>query len=111
MCGAATPSDSERNVVVRMDRMRSIRNVNSLANSITVDAGCILAEVQAAAAAVDRYFPFSLDRVRDRNAVNGMLGEVAGEAVADANVSETARVQKKIIHDCLKGEERGKIES
>jgi FAD/FMN-containing dehydrogenase len=60
MCGAATPSDSERNVVVRMDRMRSIRSVNPLANTITVDAGCILAEVQAAAAAVDRYFPLSL---------------------------------------------------
>src|SRR6266702_1238351 len=60
MCGAATPSDGDRNVVVRMDRMRNIRSVNSLANTITVEAGCILAEVQAAAAAVDRYFPLSL---------------------------------------------------
>ena len=45
-----------------------------------------------------------LDLVRDRVAVNGLLGEVAGKAVADANVSETAKVQKKIVYDCLTGE-------
>ena len=60
MCGAATPDDGARNVVVRLDRMRNIRNVNALANTMTVEAGCILAEVQAAAAAADRYFPLSL---------------------------------------------------
>jgi FAD/FMN-containing dehydrogenase len=60
MCGAATPDDGERNLVIRLDRMRSIRNVNPLANTITVEAGCVLAEIQAAAAAADRYFPLSL---------------------------------------------------
>jgi FAD/FMN-containing dehydrogenase len=60
MCGAATPDDGERNIVMRLDRMRSIRNVSPLANTITVEAGCILAEIQAAAAAADRYFPLSL---------------------------------------------------
>jgi ParB family chromosome partitioning protein len=37
-----------------------------------------------------------LDLVRDRTAVNALLGEVAGKAAADANVSETVKVQKKI---------------
>jgi FAD/FMN-containing dehydrogenase len=60
MCGAATPDDGERNIVMRLDRMRCIRNVSPLANTITVEAGCILAEIQAAAAAADRYFPLSL---------------------------------------------------
>jgi FAD/FMN-containing dehydrogenase len=60
MCGAATPDGGDRNVVVRLDRMRSIRDVNPLANTVTVEAGCILAEIQAAAAAADRYFPLSL---------------------------------------------------
>ncbi|MEK9283517.1 FAD-binding oxidoreductase [Bradyrhizobium sp. ISRA442] len=60
MCGAATPDSSPRNVVIRLDRMRRIRKVSPLANSITVEAGCILAEIQAAAAAADRYFPLSL---------------------------------------------------
>ncbi|MCA6114198.1 FAD-binding oxidoreductase [Bradyrhizobium sp. WSM 1738] len=60
MCGAATPDDGASNVVIRLDRMRRVRDVSPLANTITVEAGCILAEVQAAATAVDRYFPLSL---------------------------------------------------
>ena len=40
--------------------MRRVRDVSPLANTITVEAGCILAEVQAAATAADRYFPLSL---------------------------------------------------
>ena len=60
MCGAATPDGGERNVVVRMDRMCCIRDANPLANTITVEAGCILAAVQAAAEAIDRFFPLSL---------------------------------------------------
>jgi FAD/FMN-containing dehydrogenase len=60
MCGAATPDGGARNVVIRLDRMRSIRDVSPLANTITAEAGCILAEIQAAAAAADRYFPLSL---------------------------------------------------
>jgi FAD/FMN-containing dehydrogenase len=60
MCGAATPDDGAHNIVIRLDRMRGIRDVNPLANTITVEAGCILAEIQAAAAAAERYFPLSL---------------------------------------------------
>jgi FAD/FMN-containing dehydrogenase len=60
MCGAATPDTGERNVIVRMDRMRSIRDASPLANTITVEAGCVLATVQAAAEAMDRIFPLSL---------------------------------------------------
>jgi hypothetical protein len=51
-----------------------------------------------------------LDLVRDRAAVNAMLSEVAGQAVADANLSETAKVQKKILCDCLNGEGRERID-
>ncbi|MBR0755431.1 FAD-binding oxidoreductase [Bradyrhizobium jicamae] len=60
MCGAATPDDRAGNVVIRLDRMRRVRDVSPLANTITVEAGCILAEVQTAAKSVDRYFPLSL---------------------------------------------------
>lgn len=51
-----------------------------------------------------------LDLIRDRGAVQAMLSEIAGQAIADANVSETAKVQKKIIMDYLKGEGRDKVE-
>jgi FAD/FMN-containing dehydrogenase len=60
MCGAATPDDGASNVVIRLDRMRRVRDVSPLANTITVEAGCILADVQAAATAAGRYFPLSL---------------------------------------------------
>jgi FAD/FMN-containing dehydrogenase len=60
LCGGATPTAPGRNLVIRLDRMRAIRAVSPLANTITVEAGCVLAEIQAAAEAADRYFPLSL---------------------------------------------------
>ena len=41
--------------------------------------------------------------VRDRATINAMLAEVAGEAVAKANVAEKAKTQKQIVRDCLAG--------
>ena len=43
------------------------------------------------------------DLIRDRATVNAVLGDVAGETVARANVAEKAKVQKQIIRDCLSG--------
>ena len=51
-----------------------------------------------------------LDLVRDRGAVNAMLADVAGTDTAAANVSERAKVQRKIIRDCLNGGGRDKAE-
>ena len=59
-CGGATPDEDGSQVVVSMSRMRRIRSVDPLNYAITVEAGCVLAEVQAAASAVDRLFPLSL---------------------------------------------------
>ena len=51
------------------------------------------------------------DLVRDRATINALLAEVAGEAVAKANVAEKAKTQKQIIRDCLAGANgRTKIE-
>ncbi|MEH3116695.1 MAG: FAD-binding oxidoreductase [Methylorubrum populi] len=60
LCGGAAPMEPGRNLVVRLDRMRAVRAVSPLANTITVEAGCVLAEIQAAAEAADRHFPLSL---------------------------------------------------
>ena len=43
------------------------------------------------------------DLIRDKATVNAMLAEVAGKAVADANVAEKVKTQKQIIRDCLAG--------
>ena len=43
------------------------------------------------------------DLLRDKEAINAMVREVAGKNAADGNVTETAKVQKQIIRDCLDG--------
>jgi ParB family chromosome partitioning protein len=40
---------------------------------------------------------------RERATVNAMLADIAGKSVADANVTERAKVQKQIIRDFLAG--------
>ena len=50
------------------------------------------------------------DLLRDKEAINSIVREVAGDNTADAHVSSTAKVQKKIVADCLKGEGRAKVD-
>lgn len=49
--------------------------------------------------------------LRERKTINAMLAEVAGETVAKSSADETVKAQKKIIRDCLAGENwRTKVE-
>jgi len=50
------------------------------------------------------------DLLRDKAAINAMLRHIGGKAIADANVSAAAKVQKKIIGDFLTGDGRKKVE-
>jgi FAD/FMN-containing dehydrogenase len=59
-CGGAQPDGSGTQIVLSLARMNRVRAVEALNYSITVEAGCILVNVQQAAAAADRYFPLSL---------------------------------------------------
>ena len=43
------------------------------------------------------------DLLRDKQAINAILREVAGDMTADAHTASTAKVQKGIIADCLTG--------
>lgn len=52
--------DGPAPVVMSLERMRAIRAVYPEENVIVAEAGAILADVQAAAAAVERLFPLSL---------------------------------------------------
>ena len=56
MSGGAVPDDSGSQVVLSLGRMRAVREVDAVGGTITVEAGCVLADVQAAAAGVDRLF-------------------------------------------------------
>ncbi|MEK7836126.1 MAG: FAD-binding oxidoreductase, partial [Pseudomonadota bacterium] len=60
MCGAATPDASGNAIVMALGRMNRIIELDTLNNTLTVEAGCILANVQQAALEADRFFPLSL---------------------------------------------------
>ena len=59
-CGAATPDESGTQIVLAMRRLNRIRQLDAANYSMIVEAGCTLAEAQAAAGAQDRLFPLSL---------------------------------------------------
>ncbi len=59
-CGGATPDASGSQIVLALKRMHRIRKVEPLDYAITVESGCVLADIQAAADAVERLFPMSL---------------------------------------------------
>lgn len=52
------------------------------------------------------------DLIRDKQLLNAVVAEVAGEDVAEANAGVTTKVQRGILVDCLTGSNgRGKVES
>ena len=62
LVGGAIASSTPENpqIVLSAGRMTAIRELDEANYTITVEAGCLLAEVQAAALAGDRFFPLSL---------------------------------------------------
>ena len=61
LCEGAVPGKGDVAwVVIGLQRMRRIRSVDLANNSMTVDAGCVLAAVQDAAAEQGRLYPVSL---------------------------------------------------
>jgi FAD/FMN-containing dehydrogenase len=59
-CGAATPDESGTQLVLSLRRLNRIRSLDPANYSLVAEAGCILAQVQQAADAADRFFPLSL---------------------------------------------------
>ena len=59
-CGGATPDDTGAEIVLSLRRLNRVRRVDAADYSMIVEAGCTLAEAQAAARDADRLFPLSL---------------------------------------------------
>ncbi|MGO4317912.1 FAD-binding oxidoreductase [Agrobacterium sp. MCAB5] len=59
-CTSATPSDDGSEIVVSLERMNKIREIDAGNLSMTVDAGCVLSQLQDAAADKDLMLPLSL---------------------------------------------------
>lgn len=60
LCGGSVPDETGKQVLLSMSRMNRIISVDPFNLSIQVEAGCVLASIQEAAAAVDLIFPLSL---------------------------------------------------
>lgn len=60
LCGGSIPDQSGAQVVLSLTRMNAIRAVDTGNETITVEAGVILQNLQEAAAEVGRLFPLSL---------------------------------------------------
>lgn len=55
---ASTPAQPQ--IILSARRMTTIRELDAANYTMTVEAGCILADIQSAAAAAERFFPLSL---------------------------------------------------
>ncbi|MEK7362206.1 MAG: FAD-binding oxidoreductase, partial [Pseudomonadota bacterium] len=60
LCGGATADAGGGQIVLKLARMNRVRAVDPVSNTITVEAGCVLANLQRAAAEAGRLFPLSL---------------------------------------------------
>ncbi|GLU30253.1 FAD-binding oxidoreductase [Trinickia caryophylli] len=60
LAGGATPDTSGTQAVVSLARMNRVRAIDTHNNTITVEAGVVLAQVQASALEAGRLFPLSL---------------------------------------------------
>jgi len=60
LCGAATPDSSGSQIVLNLSRMNRVRAIDAHNNTLTAEAGCVLANLQKAAEGAGRLFPLSL---------------------------------------------------
>jgi FAD/FMN-containing dehydrogenase len=60
LVGGGIPHATGTEIVLSLQRLNKIRSLDAANDTITVEAGCILADIQNAAASADRLFPLSL---------------------------------------------------
>jgi len=60
LVGGSVPTGAQREIVLALGRMNRIRALDVLNDTVTVEAGCVLATVQRAADEAGRLFPLSL---------------------------------------------------
>ncbi|NNU63478.1 FAD-binding oxidoreductase [Ochrobactrum soli] len=60
LVGGATARTETPGIILNLRKMNRIRDLSTLDDTITVDAGCVLQDLQQAAVDADRFFPLSL---------------------------------------------------
>ncbi len=77
LVGASMSYPGERAIILSLRRMNQIRELDLVDYTATVEAGCVLATIQAAAQAADRLFPLSLGSEGSAT-IGGLLSTNAG---------------------------------
>ncbi|MEL6523209.1 MAG: FAD-binding oxidoreductase [Pseudomonadota bacterium] len=77
LVGGQIAEDGPKPIILSFERMTKVRSVSPLDNTMVVEAGAILADVQAAAEEVDRLFPLSLASEGSAR-IGGLLATNAG---------------------------------
>ena len=77
LVGGSVPDESGTQILLSLERLRRVREVDRLNYSITVEAGCVLADVQSAASNEGLLFPLSL-AAEGSCQIGGNLGTNAG---------------------------------
>lgn len=94
----------------------AVLEVLAIVMAETLEAGSVLIEVLGPMLGTDMAKVWQaddalLDLIKDREVLGHVLADVAGADVAAANEATTGKVKRKIIRDCLTGENgRAKVE-
>ena len=60
LCGAATPDNSGRSIIISLEKMNNIRQFNKAAQTITVESGMVLSQIHEIVENENLFFPLSL---------------------------------------------------
>ncbi len=77
LVGGSAATDGERQIILSLERMDRVRGLDADNATVTVESGCILADLQQAAADAGFYFPLTLAS-RDRCRIGGNIATNAG---------------------------------
>ncbi len=78
LCGGSVPLSEGQQIVLNLSRMKQIRAVDVDNDSMTVEAGCTLADIYRAAEKFNRLFPLELTAIAEYCEIGGNLSTNAG---------------------------------
>jgi FAD/FMN-containing dehydrogenase len=79
LCGASVPlANGSRQIVINLSRMNSVRKMDAINYTMTVEAGCKLAALYEVADRADRLFPLGLTAIASQCEIGGNLSTNAG---------------------------------
>ena len=81
LVGGQTPREGGSDIILSLERMNRIRDIDPVGNTMVVDGGCILADVQKAAEEHGRMFPLSLGSEGSCRIAGNLSTNAGGTAV------------------------------